>query len=194
MGGTRPGASASLSSSATSAVIIINALPISAQAMRCMGPVLSYSDPGQASGWSLEHPGLGAKGPVVGRFCGTRGPAGMRNPDAQPLGIQPRRRPGGSQSAASGGPKPAPGPIAPPRWMREAAVTDRLRRSPNPMRLLLAALSLSAGLASAAMAQTVTVGAAGNGQPPLRCGVDGTFAPHAFPTMGGGVQGFQIDL
>jgi len=62
------------------------------------------------------------------------------------------------------------------------------------MRLLLAALTLSAGLASAAGAQTVTVGAAGTGQPPLRCGVDGTFAPHAFPTMGGGVQGFQIDL
>src|SRR3954470_5778259 len=31
-------------------------------------------------------------------------------------------------------------------------------------------------------------------QPPLRTGVDGTFAPHAFPKMGGGIQGFQIDL
>jgi len=31
-------------------------------------------------------------------------------------------------------------------------------------------------------------------QPPLRCGVDGTFAPHAFPALSGGVQGFQIDL
>ncbi|NCY24650.1 MAG: polar amino acid ABC transporter substrate-binding protein, partial [Alphaproteobacteria bacterium] len=30
--------------------------------------------------------------------------------------------------------------------------------------------------------------------PPLRCGVDGTFAPHAFPALSGGVQGFQIDL
>lgn len=31
-------------------------------------------------------------------------------------------------------------------------------------------------------------------QPPLRCAVDGTFAPHAFPALSGGVQGFQIDL
>ncbi len=31
-------------------------------------------------------------------------------------------------------------------------------------------------------------------QPPLRTGVDGTFAPHAMPKMGGGVEGFQIDL
>src|SRR5215475_12608346 len=30
--------------------------------------------------------------------------------------------------------------------------------------------------------------------PPLRTGVDGTFAPHAMPTLGGGVDGFQIDL
>ena len=31
-------------------------------------------------------------------------------------------------------------------------------------------------------------------QPPLRTGVDGTFAPHAMPKLGGGVEGFQIDL
>jgi polar amino acid transport system substrate-binding protein len=30
--------------------------------------------------------------------------------------------------------------------------------------------------------------------PPLKTGVDGTFAPHAFPKLGGGTQGFQIDL
>jgi polar amino acid transport system substrate-binding protein len=30
--------------------------------------------------------------------------------------------------------------------------------------------------------------------PPLRTGVDGTFAPHAFPKLGGGTEGFQIDL
>ena len=29
--------------------------------------------------------------------------------------------------------------------------------------------------------------------PPLRTGVDGTFAPHALPKLGGGTQGFQID-
>ncbi|MFO1082722.1 MAG: transporter substrate-binding domain-containing protein [Reyranellaceae bacterium] len=31
-------------------------------------------------------------------------------------------------------------------------------------------------------------------KPPLRTGVDGTFAPHAMPKLGGGVEGFQIDL
>ncbi len=30
--------------------------------------------------------------------------------------------------------------------------------------------------------------------PPLKTGVDGTFAPHAMPKMGGGIEGFQIDL
>ena len=29
---------------------------------------------------------------------------------------------------------------------------------------------------------------------PLRTGVDGTFAPHAFPNLAGGYQGFNIDL
>ena len=31
-------------------------------------------------------------------------------------------------------------------------------------------------------------------QPPLRTGVDGTFAPHAMPKLGGGIEGFQIDV
>src|SRR5437870_233563 len=31
-------------------------------------------------------------------------------------------------------------------------------------------------------------------QPPLRTGVDGTFAPHAMPKLDGGIEGFQIDL
>src|SRR3954462_9571046 len=31
-------------------------------------------------------------------------------------------------------------------------------------------------------------------QQPLRTGVDGTFAPHAMPKLGGGYEGFNIDL
>ena len=31
-------------------------------------------------------------------------------------------------------------------------------------------------------------------QQPIRTGVDGTFAPHAMPKLGGGIEGFQIDL
>ena len=48
--------------------------------------------------------------------------------------------------------------------------------------VLLAALSF----AGAALAQSKL--------PPLRTGVDGTFAPHAMPKLGGGTEGFQIDL
>ena len=55
-------------------------------------------------------------------------------------------------------------------------------------RLAAAALVLAASLASAApvLAQA--------GLPPLRTGVDGTFAPHAMAKLGGGIEGFQIDL
>ncbi|MDJ0391432.1 transporter substrate-binding domain-containing protein [Roseomonas sp. E05] len=31
-------------------------------------------------------------------------------------------------------------------------------------------------------------------QEPLRTAVDGTFAPHAFPKLGGGIQGFNVEL
>jgi polar amino acid transport system substrate-binding protein len=34
----------------------------------------------------------------------------------------------------------------------------------------------------------------GEEQPPLRTAVDGTFAPHAFPNLSGGYEGFNIDL
>src|SRR5262245_29829913 len=30
--------------------------------------------------------------------------------------------------------------------------------------------------------------------PPLRTAVDGTFAPHAFPSLSGGYEGFNVDL
>jgi polar amino acid transport system substrate-binding protein len=50
------------------------------------------------------------------------------------------------------------------------------------------ALGMAAALllAGSALAQTKL--------PPLRTGVDGTFAPHAMPKLGGGTEGFQIDL
>ena len=57
------------------------------------------------------------------------------------------------------------------------------------MRRVVAALCLAAGLAGPAFAQS----GAQSGQP-LRTAVDGTFAPHAFPKLGGGVEGFNIDL
>lgn len=47
-------------------------------------------------------------------------------------------------------------------------------------------LVIAALLASPAGAQT--------GQPPLRTAVDGTFAPHAMPKLGGGVEGFNVEL
>lgn len=59
--------------------------------------------------------------------------------------------------------------------------------------LLLAAVLSLAGSAALGGAKAQTAGGSAK-QPPLRCGVDGTFAPHAFPKLEGGVQGFQIDL
>lgn len=49
------------------------------------------------------------------------------------------------------------------------------------------------GLAGA-LALSLTIGAAIAQQAPLRTAVDGTFAPHAFPNLQGGVQGFNVDL
>src|SRR5215470_15972501 len=51
-------------------------------------------------------------------------------------------------------------------------------------------------LAAVALAALLVAGPllAQDKQPPLRTGVDGTFAPHAMPKLGGGVEGFQIDL
>ncbi len=52
-------------------------------------------------------------------------------------------------------------------------------------RHLLAAVAAAALLAAAAHAEDL---------PPLHTGVDATFAPHAFPNLTGGYQGFNIDL
>ncbi len=44
------------------------------------------------------------------------------------------------------------------------------------------------------LASVLLAAAAGANAQPLKAGVDGTFAPHAMPKMGGGVEGFNIDL
>ncbi len=44
------------------------------------------------------------------------------------------------------------------------------------------------------LATVLAAAAAGVAAQPLKAGVDGTFAPHAMPKMGGGVEGFNIDL
>lgn len=51
-------------------------------------------------------------------------------------------------------------------------------------------------LAAAALAALICAGPAlaQDKQAPLKTGVDGTFAPHAMPKLGGGIEGFQIDL
>ncbi len=45
-----------------------------------------------------------------------------------------------------------------------------------------------------AVAAVALASAAALAQQPLKTAVDGTFAPHAFPDMSGGVQGFNVDL
>ena len=49
-------------------------------------------------------------------------------------------------------------------------------------------------LSSAAAALLLATSAYAQEPPPLRTAVDGTFAPHAFPNLSGGYQGFNIDL
>ena len=50
-------------------------------------------------------------------------------------------------------------------------------------------LNTSLALLMSALALTATAQ-----DKPLVAGVDGTFAPHAMPKVGGGVEGFNIDL
>ena len=50
-------------------------------------------------------------------------------------------------------------------------------------RIVLAAAALSV-LGGVALAQ----------EPPLRTGIDATFAPHAMPKLSGGIEGFNVDL
>src|ERR671921_2243520 len=57
------------------------------------------------------------------------------------------------------------------------------------MRSRTRGLRALAGLAAVCVA-TAAVAQSG----PLKTAVDGTFAPHAFPDMKGGVQGFNVDL
>ena len=52
------------------------------------------------------------------------------------------------------------------------------------IRILFAAIVASLVAAHCAVAE----------EPPLRSGIDGTFAPHAMPTLSGGVEGFNVDL
>ena len=49
-------------------------------------------------------------------------------------------------------------------------------------------------LAAIAVTMLLAAGPALAQNPPLKTGVDGTFAPHAMPKLGGGIEGFQIDL
>lgn len=51
---------------------------------------------------------------------------------------------------------------------------------------------LAGALAAALLSTAITLPTAS--AEPLKTGVDGTFAPHAMPTLSGGVEGFNIDL
>jgi polar amino acid transport system substrate-binding protein len=45
-----------------------------------------------------------------------------------------------------------------------------------------------------AVITTLAASSAHAQEPPLRTGVDGTFAPHAMPNLSGGIEGFNVDL
>ena len=46
----------------------------------------------------------------------------------------------------------------------------------------------------AGLSMLIVAGVPALAQQPLKTAVDGTFAPHAFPDMSGGIQGFNVDL
>lgn len=50
------------------------------------------------------------------------------------------------------------------------------------------------GTTSLALAACLVLGGPASGQQPLTVGLDGTFAPHAMPKLGGGVEGFNVDM
>ena len=81
IGGSRPGDSASLSSSATRAQITASDAPIRLQAIRCMAMRSILIPPGPPARTQTQHPGLGGFGPVLGRFRGS-GSAGAVAPRA----------------------------------------------------------------------------------------------------------------
>jgi polar amino acid transport system substrate-binding protein len=55
-------------------------------------------------------------------------------------------------------------------------------------------MTLCRPLLAAAFALLMGGAFAQSNPPPLRTAVDGTYAPHAMPKLGGGLEGFQIDL
>src|SRR5262245_37925384 len=65
-------------------------------------------------------------------------------------------------------------------------IAHHSRHTPEDNRVMLRILVVTLSLAVAPMAQAQ--------EPPLKTGVDGTFAPHAMPNLAGGIQGFNVDL
>jgi polar amino acid transport system substrate-binding protein len=55
-------------------------------------------------------------------------------------------------------------------------------------------MNLRRVLAATALALLAGAASVQADEPPLRTAVDGTYAPHAMPKLGGGLEGFQIDL
>ncbi len=51
-----------------------------------------------------------------------------------------------------------------------------------------------AGAVPLALAAALWLAGPASAQPPLTVGLDGTFAPHAMPKLGGGIEGFNVDM
>src|SRR3954469_7772695 len=63
-----------------------------------------------------------------------------------------------------------------------------------PMPLVRFATALVTTLVPTIAAVLLSGAALAQSNPPLKTGVDGTFAPHAMPKLGGGIEGVQVDL
>ena len=67
--------------------------------------------------------------------------------------------------------------------------SSKIRLSARGLRMACALSGLGASLALFSPDTAVA-----QGQPPLKCGIDGTFAPHAMVKLDGTLEGFQVDL
>src|SRR3954466_12345387 len=73
-------------------------------------------------------------------------------------------------------------------------VAERRREREGRMRVTTGIAAILGAILGALLGAIILVAPAAAQAQPLRTAVDGTFAPHAFPDMQGGVQGFNVDL
>jgi polar amino acid transport system substrate-binding protein len=81
-----------------------------------------------------------------------------------------------------------------PTWTRVAPGAHAPDKEGDTMRRRVILATLRPGLSMLAVVAVLAIGGLAGAQPPLTVGLDATFAPHAMPKLGGGVEGFNVDM